>query len=303
MRASPVHYFAALILVLIWGSSWSVNKVALHYCSPQVFVTFRIIIGLLTLLIIYKIKQHKRVIYKNHQISIGNVSIVLIGAITQISLFMIFMNIGLEHIHSGLASTLAYTTPFFVYPFSTFVLKENRVFSVSSIGFILGLIGLSLILFDNQQYKSTGVICLTLAAISMAIGICSTKLILKKYQVTLNSLEIIICQLAIAMVISIFWVLWVHDFKFIINITLVLCLLYCGAMATGVGFLLLNYINVNTTSLFTSFTIIGVPIVGNAFSQIMLHESLSHYQSVGTGLIILCSIIILFQKDMFHSTK
>lgn len=299
MRVKRIHYFAAFMLVLIWGSSWPVNKIALNYCSPQIFVTLRIIMGLITLLIIYKLKQHKLPI-KKHQMSTGNVSIVLIGAMAQVSLFMIFMNIGLEHIHSGLASTLAYTTPFFVYPFSILVLKENRVFSISSIGFILGLIGISLILFDNQQYKSIGVICLTLAAISMAIGICATRLILKKYRVTLNSLETIICQLIIATFIALLWTFLAHDFKFILMTNLILCLIYCGAVATGFGFLLLNYINVQTTSSFTSFTIIGVPIVGNAFSRILLHESLSTLQLIGTILIVICSVLILLQK---HKSK
>ena len=64
-----------------------------------------------------------------------------------------------------------------------------------------------------------------------------------------------------------------HNFKFTFNINLVLCLIYCGAFATGLGYLLLNYINVHTTSSFTSFVIIGAPIVGNGFSQILLGES------------------------------
>ena len=175
----------------------------------------RIIIGLITLLIVYKLKHYKFVSsmatpslrpIKKHQLSKGNVLMVLAGAIAQILLFLIFINIGLEYINSGLASTLAYTTPFFVYPFSILVLKENRLFSISTVGFISGLIGISLILFDNkQQYKTIGVICLTVAAISMASGICAIKLILKKYPVTLDSLETLICQLVIATFIVILW--------------------------------------------------------------------------------------------------
>lgn len=292
MKIKAIHYVAGLMLVLIWGSSWSVNKIALEYSSPQIFVTLRIITGLITLLAIYKLIQKKQPA-KQHRLSKGNILIVVVGAITQISLFMIFMNVGLENTHSGLASTIAYTTPFFVYPFSIFVLRENRVFSIPSIGFVLGLIGISLILFSNQQYKSIGVIYLTLAAISMAVGICATKLILRQFQVNLTSLETIIYQLVIAGFISILWMLLVHDFKLTITINFILCLVYCGAIATGLGFVLLNYISVNTTSSFTSFVIIGVPIVGNAFSHMLLHESLSTNQLIGTILIISCLILMI----------
>ena len=134
-------------LIFIWGLSWPINKIALNYTSPEVFSLLRIVFALIGLVIMNFFYKNKLVNTRFLGFKESPYIYVFLG-IFQIAIFIICINLGLVYINSGIAAILAYTSPFFIYPISIFILKENKFISFQTLGFISGLIGIVIVIIS-----------------------------------------------------------------------------------------------------------------------------------------------------------
>ena len=283
-----VLYLYTVILVLMWGVSWPVNKVALNYIDPTMFCFFRVVTALI-FFYFYEFIYKKSNLKFDLQCTLQSMTV----GFFQVALFLYFINAGLENVDSSIASILAYTTPFFVYPFSVFLFKEYRFLSTKTLGFLIGLFGIAYILKCEgvHRFKFVGLIYLLLASASMSFGIICTKY----FKLINDSGRILIIP---QLLISLFIIgLLVEDWSinFEISITIIFCILYCGILSTGVGFLMLTWITENSDSYFSSSMIIGVPIVGY-ISIMFLGDELVLCVLTGFILVIVGFSIIFLKR-------
>lgn len=119
------NYFLLLVIViLIWGISWPMNKIGLEYMSPLLFATGRLIIATVSMFLI--VIFTKNFIWPTRQ----DLPIILTIGLLQMGIFVLLINIGLHFVEAGRSSILVYTTPIWVTPIAIFIFKENAGFFV-----------------------------------------------------------------------------------------------------------------------------------------------------------------------------
>ncbi|MGC9180153.1 MAG: EamA family transporter [Vulcanisaeta sp.] len=94
-------YLAMLGVLLAWGSSYSLTKIALNYMSPFVLAMFRFLVGALVLSLIGRDLLLSRKSF--------------INALLNGALFVAFLNLAIQYsTNLALVSVLIYTQPLFV---------------------------------------------------------------------------------------------------------------------------------------------------------------------------------------------
>lgn len=266
-------YMLFIIIVLIWGLSWPVNKLGLDSVPPIWFATLRLVIGTVSMFLLC--------IYSRQLIIPTRKDFPMIASlgIFQIGMFILMINLALTIEASGTAAILVYTTPLWVMPMSIFFFKESNTF-LKWLGFILGLIGVLLMLnpAEINWSNSNTIITLSylmLASIALSIGIlCArymtwhhTPIELIPWQLLLASLILIMVALRMEPSPNIHW-----------NMTSIGCIAYTGVLATAFGFLGMSKVSKELPATLTSIGFLGVPVSGVIFSVILLHEAVDIYK-------------------------
>jgi drug/metabolite transporter (DMT)-like permease len=152
------------LLVLIWGVSWSIYKMALDYTPPILFAGIRSFSGGLLLALVLlpawrKIRWQEN--WKSYAIS------ALLNAV----LFYGLQTAGLEYLPGGLFSVLVYFQPVLIGIFAWLWLGEKMTaFKIS--GLLIGFLGIVVISSDSLtgDISITGIVMALLAALSWALG-------------------------------------------------------------------------------------------------------------------------------------
>src|SRR3990167_5096291 len=136
-------YVLLFLLTLIWGLSWPISKIGLHYLSPIWFAALRLLIGMLSMFIVVIITGQCMIPTKK------DMPIIIVMGIFQMALFMLLVNVGLHYVNAGRSAMLVYTTPIWVMPIAIFIFHE-KVNLFKWLGLILGMLGI-VILFNPYE--------------------------------------------------------------------------------------------------------------------------------------------------------
>ncbi len=283
MTAQTRHaYFLLGLLVIIWGTSWPINKIGLAYISPLWFSFLRLVVASVFML---GVLLCKRKFYLPERRDLG---VIFTIGLFQIGLFTVCMNLGLMYIGAGRAAFLAYTSPFWMLPIAILFFGEKLSWSKGA-GFVLGLSGVILLfpaeifhLSDHKILMGNGY--LLLAAVCLTVPLLHVRYGKSKCA----PLDLIFWQLFIA-TIFVGLVTFFADPNSSIHRgeNLFFYLFYTGVLATGLGFLLLNIVSKSLPVTYTSFCLLGVPFISLISSLLLLHEQLSLVSSTGMLLISL----------------
>lgn len=262
-------YIILVAIVLIWGLSWPVCKVALLYISPFWFASIRLIVGTAAMFFIALVT--KNLILP----STKDLPLIVSLGIFQIGFFILLLNLGLMSHSSGSAAILVYTTPLWVMPISVYVFKE-RATKLKKMGFFLGIIGILFMLnpwkmdWGNQQ-TLLGLLYLLGASFSMAISILCARNMAWQH----SPLELVPWQLLVgSILLSI--VSFIADPRPLIiwNSISIFSLLFTAIAATAFGFWGMSVVSKDLPATVTSMGFLGVPVSGVLFSALLLHESI-----------------------------
>ncbi|GIQ63096.1 putative transporter YvbV [Paenibacillus cisolokensis] len=159
-------YTAVLIaaLVLIWGVSWPIYKIALNYTPPVLFAGMRTFLGGLMLALV-ALPRRKQIRLKE------NAKIYSISALFNVLLFFGLQTIGLTYLPGGLFSVLVYLQPVLVGLLAWLWLGEAM--SLPKIaGLLLGFAGVAVISADGlgDNLSATGIVLALLTAVCWAFG-------------------------------------------------------------------------------------------------------------------------------------
>ncbi|QDH20681.1 DMT family transporter [Saccharibacillus brassicae] len=171
-------------LVLIWGVSWSIYKVALDYTPPLLFAGLRTLIGGL-LLMLFLLPKRSRIRWKENR------KVYLVSALLNVVLFYGLQTIGLLYMPSGLFTVLVYLQPVLV-GLLAWVWLNERMNPLKAVGLLLGFLGVISVSLGgfSGHVAVIGVVLAIATAISWAFG----TVFIKKAGTSVDSLWLVAFQ-------------------------------------------------------------------------------------------------------------
>ena len=131
-----VHWFFLLCLVFLWGSSYLMIEISLTVWHPEQIVGLRLVLAAMVLLA--AVAFSRRHFPRNRRTWVFFLGIAVVG--NCLPFFLISW--GQRQVESGLAGILAAATPLFVLILAHFVLPDERFQRRHAVAFMLGFVGI-----------------------------------------------------------------------------------------------------------------------------------------------------------------
>ena len=273
MRSGSAPVTALVALVLIWGYSWVVMKLALRHAHPFDFAALRVAIGCALLFAIVKLR--------GRSLLLGTYRMALLLGLLQVGLFVALSHFALLHAGPGKTSVLVFTMPFWMIVFAHFIIHE-RMRGVQWLAVALAFAGLVLIVAPWELTSLTG----SLLAVGAGAVWAITAVLSKKWPVAatdpllFTAWQLLFGFLALA-ALSYLWgaepVRWTFEF--------VWTLAFSSLLATAIGWWLWTYVLANTPAGITGLNALGIPLVSVIASAIQLGERPPALELVGMLMI------------------
>lgn len=279
-----------LLLILIWGYAWIAAKIALRYASAYDFAVIRVVFGSLFLLaFLVWTKSSWRPTHFKWLIIVG---------ILQTSAFIAFHTMALASGEPGKISVLVFTMPFWVIAFAWPALGE-RIRGWQWLALAMALTGLMLILQPwNLKASLAGKLLAVLAGISWAVSVIVAKKLHARervevigftfWQMVIGTVPVVLLE-RVADSSSIQW-----------SPTFVVCALFVGVGATGLGWAMWLYVLHRLPAGTTSLSSLGVPVVAGIASWLQLGERPGPLELPGMVLIGLALALVSWLNIRKH---
>lgn len=278
-----------LLLCLIWGTTWIFIKLGLVDLPPVSFAALRFAISCLLLFPI--------IIWQKFEIPKGR-NIWKFIFITGILQF--FFNYGLlfwggQYITSGLAAVLQATIPAFGLVLARIYVGEE-ITGLKVISVLLGLLGITIIFYEQLSLKGTLALFGCLAVVIGAFGASFASVLTKAKLQGFNPASIIFWQMLIGQIPL--WLIGLsvegNPLKFSWTWQAVICILYLAIMGSIVAFWLyywlLSKIDVTKAMMIAFVTPLIAVFVGSFFGEKL------EIQTILGGILVLASVGLIVWK-------
>lgn len=282
--------YALFALILIWGASYPIYKVALMYTPPLLFAGMRSLIGGVLLAIFLTVWNNNTLKYIKWK---KNWKKYCLSALFNTILFFGLQTVGLVYISSGLLTIFIYFQPVLLSIFAWYWLDED--FHLTKfIGLMIGFLGIIIVSIESFSDKVSliGSILGLLTAFFWALGTCYVK----KVRNEINTFWMIAIQNIIggAVLIGVghfseSWsdILWKMPY--------VLGLSYGAILAIPIAYIIYYQLfNSGDANKIGSSTFL-IPIVAIFFGVIFLKESITMY--IVIGLILVTASVYFVNKE------
>jgi drug/metabolite transporter (DMT)-like permease len=146
-RIKPIYLALLALLVIIWGSSFALSKIAIRDVDPNWVAASRLTIGGLVILGFAVWNKQSPMLVKQSW-----PKYIWLGVIGN-ALPFILISWGIQYTSSGISGLLMGTIPLFVIVIAHFLLPDEKLTLRKAIGFILGFVGV-FILMNPIQFIS-----------------------------------------------------------------------------------------------------------------------------------------------------
>lgn len=165
----PSRVAAVWILTcLIWSTVWLFIKIAVTDVPPVTFAAMRLIIAILVMVPITIAARTPLPTRRRDWVVIAGTGVVLLG------FNYALLNWGLQFISSGLTAVLQAMTPAFALLFAHWLLPDERMTARKVAGLAVGVVGISVIFWDQLTFAGSrafaGTVAVTLGAVSVAFA-------------------------------------------------------------------------------------------------------------------------------------
>jgi drug/metabolite transporter (DMT)-like permease len=256
-RTGPL--VALVALVVIWGYSWVLMKIALDYSHPFDFAALRVGIAAVFLFAIVGMRRRGLALPRYRMAA-------LLGTL-QVALFVVLSNFALVYAGPGKTSVLVFTMPFWMLVFAHFILRE-RMRGTQWIAVAFAFAGLVLIV---APWRLTSLASSVLAVAAGAVWAISAVLS-KRWPTQADPLVFTAWQLLVgtAWLVALAWVhphppvRWTLEF--------VVALGFASVFGTAIGWWLWTYVLANTSAGIAGLNSLGIPVIAVLGSAIQLGE-------------------------------
>lgn len=277
---------AIVLLCLVWGSLWGLVKHSLQIFPPFLFISTRLILAALTLMLV-QVLLRKSVLPAK-----GEWQKLMISSLMICIGFYATQTFAMQFVDSGLSAVLVFTMPIFIGVLAHYILNE-RLNSQKMIGLVLGTLGLVAILWPQLHH-----IHLNLSLVGQAFLILSgffwalTTVYIKQNFATYDKIKLTFWQLLMGGVVILIGALIFEpvDVKVWMNPLNDSILFYIAVIGTGFAFALWNWIVSQVDTFVASISIMCIPILSLFFGYVLWHELITINIIIGAAFI--CSGII-----------
>lgn len=279
-----------ILICLLWGSTWLVIRIGLDSLTPLLAAGIRF---LFASIFIFGMMKIKKVSLQTDSLSIR--LYLMMGFLSFVIPFgLVYW--AEQFIASGLTSVLFAVFPFFVILFSRITIPNEAIGIYKIIGTILGFAGIFTIFSDDLSIDISQDFWAMIAILISAVMQAGIAVTMKKYGGHLNPLSMNLMPVLIAGVVMIPLGLMFEDMtSVVIDGKAVFSVLYLAFFGTLITFTtyywLLKRINVVILSLSAFIT----PIIAIVLGWLILNESLSGRDLIGTILVLIGIIFANFR--------
>lgn len=264
-----------VLLMFIWGYAWVAAKIALRYASPLDVSVMRVVLGTLFLFVF--------LLWSKASLRPAHIKWLIVVGLLQTAAFTIFNTLALDRGDPGRTSILVFTMPFWVAVFAWPALGE-RIRGWQWLSLAMALSGQMLILQPwNLQSTWLGNAFALVGGICWAISVVCAKHLHSREQVDIVNFtfwQMLIGTIPVILVertldtSPIFW-----------SPTFIVCALFIGVGATGLGWVMWLYVLHRLPAGTTSLSSLGVPVIAAMSSWLQLGERPAPAELAGMFLI------------------
>ncbi len=272
------HIFA-FVTVTIWSLAFVSNKALLAYISPIENMILRFLIAYILLLVLYPhLNTIKSIKDELHFALLGFLGIFV---------YFILENFALKFTQAANVGLYMGAIPIFTAIVAHFLTKDEELNKFVWLGFLVSLIGMSLILFDSSKFelRLKGDILALLGALTFAIYSVAVKLAPKGYHYIVITRK----SFLYGLIFMLLYYIFLHksfNFKALSQSVVILNILYLGVISSGLAFILWQQGIEKIGSIKASNYIYLVPLITAIAGVILLNETMSHKMAIGAILII-----------------
>lgn len=291
-------HMAALITILIWGTTFISTKVLLRTFTPIEILFARFVIGFLALLIIRP--KHLRLSARRQE------WLFVAAGISGITLYYLLENIALTLTAAGNVGIIITIAPFFTALLSAVFLKSEKPRLQFYIGFVAAIAGVALISYNGSsalELNPVGDLLAILAAMAWSVYSILTRKISELGYNTVQTTRRIF-QYGLLFMLPILFLMDFHlepaQFTSAVNIGNIL---FLGFGASALCFVTWNSAVRLLGAIKTSVYIYLVPVVTVAASALILYEPLTPVLIIGAILTLIglwLSETKLFERGEKH---
>ncbi|WP_162918335.1 DMT family transporter [Taklimakanibacter deserti] len=280
--ATTRDWITLAALVVTWGSSFAMTKIAVASIDPAWVMALRLLVGGVFLAVIVTLTRRQWP--RNKRLWTWFAGLGLIGH--AIPFFLISW--GTQFISSGLSGVLMGSIPLFVIVLAHIFLPDEKLTRMKSLGFVTGFIGLMIVLgpekllrFEGQGMALVGELAILIACICYAVHSLLARRI--PFQGPLEQAAAV-C-LTGGLMGLIFAVLYApHGLSHATPLAY-LCVLGLGIVPTATATLLVYAIVRSAGVSFVAYSNYLVPVYALGLGAVVLGETLT--ASVGFGLLLI----------------
>jgi len=279
-RSASLAALAAMIL--IWGYSWVVMKIALRHAHPFDFAALRVAIGAVLLFLAVKAR--------GRTLALPDYRMAVVLGLLQVATFVGLSHFALLHAGPGKTSVLVFTMPFWMIVFAHFVIHE-RMRGAQWIAVALAFAGLVLIVAPWNLTSLTGSLLAVAAGAVWAFGAVLSK---KFPMAATDPLLFTAWQLAVGFLALLILALMHPHEPPAWNFEFAWTLVFSAVFATAVGWWLWTYVLAHTPAGIMGLNSLGIPVVAVIASAIQLGERPLPLEMAGMAAILTALSLLAF---------
>lgn len=276
-----IGHLAALLTIVIWGTTFISTKILLTDFQPVEILFFRFVIGFLVLLIIAS-KCLKSVNIKQEMIFAA-------AGLCGICLYYLLENVALTYTMASNVGVIISIAPFFTAILThLFTKSEERLHINFFIGFAAAMLGIVLISFNGSKLELNpmgDILAVAAALVWACYSILTRKISCFGYSVILTTRRTFFYGI-LFMIPAMFFFDFNMDLSRFADITYLLNIIYLGLGASALCFVTWNFAVKILGAVKTSIYIYLVPVITVVTSVLILRESPTLLSVIGTALAI-----------------
>lgn len=286
-------HFAALLTIVIWGTTFISTKVLLTDFQPVEILFFRFVLGFLALTA--ACPRRLKGVSGKQELTFAT------AGLCGICLYYLLENIALTYTMASNVGVIISVAPFFTAILSHLVMKgEEKLRANFFIGFLVAMAGICLISFNGSalQLNPAGdLLALGAAFVWACYAVLTKKISSFGYPTILETRRIFFYG-----ILFMIPALFLFDFK--LDLTrfaapvYLLNILYLGLGASALCFVTWNFAVKLLGAVKTSIYIYMVPVITVITSVLILHEKITPMASAGTAL-TLAGLVISESRALF----
>lgn len=277
-----IGHLAALLTIVIWGTTFISTKILLVDFQPVEILFFRFVMGFFVLLVISP--KCLKTANRKEELTFA------VAGLCGICLYYLLENIALTYTLASNVGVIISVAPFFTAILAHLFMKSEEKLRVQFFaGFIVAMVGIVLISFNGQELELNpmGDLLAIVAALVWAFySILTRKISSFGYPVILTTRRTFFYGI-LFMIPTLFFFDFQLELSRFTDLTYLFNILYLGLGASALCFVTWNFAVKELGAVKTSVYIYMVPVITVVTSVLILHEQLTVLAGIGTILTLI----------------